>query len=189
MGAHVHAGFIECSAMQHPFSQGTSAHACTCMLCVRTLTIEAQAHAHRTLTPCVPLNHRYNLTALPAGGQLTVRTQTLGGRFTKLTAKIELVWVSSQQDSTSRGPSSPSPSPATDAVPLPGAPSPSPSPAPGGAKPADESSTVVTTPAPIHMDPSLINTSDGNLTFFPLLNFTVPPAFSPTNNNIELWTR
>jgi hypothetical protein len=125
-----------------------------------------------------------NLTAMRPGDQLTVLTQTRGGRFTQLLAKVEIVWIASQQQQQqpqhpAHGHGKASPSPVA---------APSPSPTPGGAL-ADESTTVVATPAPVHFSGKGLTASASNLTFWPLLNFTVPPAFNPLNNYVELWTR
>lgn len=68
-------------------------------------------------------------------------------------------------------------------------PSPSPSPAPGGS-PAGESTSTWSTDGPIRFNTAgLGGAAPGNLTFFALLNFTVPPGFEPEHNRVELWTK
>jgi hypothetical protein len=131
----------------------------------------------------------YNLTALPAGEVLTVQAVTRGGRFQGLVAKLEVVWIAPQRpwDWGSSLPA-PSASPRTDAMLV----SPPPSGAPGAPanRPADQSTTVISTREPIHLDPATLGAASlVNLTFFQLLNFSVPPAFNPASNRIELFTK
>jgi hypothetical protein len=124
----------------------------------------------------------YNLTALPVGDALTVQAVTRGGRFRGLRVKLEVAWLSIPSPFAD-SPISPAP---TAAVPLP---SPSLSPTPGG-RPADEATTVVATPVPVHLAHGASGVEGGaNLTFYSLLDFTVPPAFNPADNRVELWTR
>jgi hypothetical protein len=129
----------------------------------------------------------YNLTVLPAGETLTVQSVTRGGRFVNLRVKLELAWIAPPADASGSGPEAPPASPSPSPSPLP-SPSPSPSPPTKGGRPEDESTTVITTPSPVHLDPAIPG-GDANLTSHALLNFTVPPGFNPSNNRIELWTR
>jgi hypothetical protein len=127
----------------------------------------------------------YNLTALPVGDALTVQAVTRGGRFRGLLAKLELAWLSLP------GPFSdaPSLSPSPAALLLP-SPSPAPAPSRAGSRPADEATTVVATPAPVHLAPGASGVEGGaNITFYSLLDFTVPPGFNPADNHVDLWTR
>lgn len=121
----------------------------------------------------------YNLTVLPRAAPLLVQAVTRGGRFVKLSVKVELVWISALQ-AGSEGSSS-------------GASGGGSRPSGSGAPPADESSTVVATPTPIHFNETGLGAAaeggGANLTFFKLLNFSVPPAFNPSGNRVELWAR
>lgn len=120
----------------------------------------------------------HNLTALPAGEALAVVAQTRGGAFKALSVTLEIQW----QEAPNGGDGT---RPPTAPVVLP----------PGGAGGGDgapaESTMVVSTDGKIRFDPSALAGASpaGGLGFFALLNFTVPPAFDPAANRVELWTR